>query len=118
MGGNTSTGTGAGQMPILASEATATAGGAKHARTKSALSGTGKAAKVSRQDLAEILAQACFDYQRNGGSVRVGMTKNGVGIILAGDFYCRKHARITVASNNCQYCQDKLLAWDVSDGDK
>lgn len=119
MGANTFTGTGDGQTVLLAKGDTGTAAKAKPAPTKRGLTGTGTTEpKVSRQDLAEILAQACHDYQKNGGSVRVGMTKTGVGIILAGDFYCRKHARITVASTYCQYCQDKLLARDVSDKDK
>ena len=117
MGANISTGTGDGQTVLLANEDTVTVAKLKHVPTKigSRAIGTG-ASKVSRQDLVEILAQACLDYQINGGSVRVGMTKNGVGIVLVGDFYCRKHARITVASTYCQHCQDKLLAWDVQNG--
>ena len=117
MGANISTGTGDGQTVLLANEDTVTVAKPKHVPTKigSRAIGTG-ASKMSRQDLVEILTQACFDYQINGGSVRVGMTKNGVGIVLAGDFYCRKHARITVASTYCRDCQGKLLAWDVQNG--
>ena len=114
MAGSSSTGIGAGQAEILANAGIGTAVKPKPALTNPASINTGKIApKVSPQDLAEILAQACKDYGENGGSIRVGNIKladgtgTSVAIILAGDFYCSRHGKITVASTSCQHCHAK-----------